>query len=81
MHLIKCSPAGWESWDVDRQALIRDRMPIIVDDDLRFKDAPGVLRPAMAGNHWLRELPLNGAPATPPAPRCGPGNTSSARVV
>ncbi|MFI0219977.1 hypothetical protein [Streptomyces lydicus] len=38
-------------------------MPIIVDDDLRFEDAAGVPRPAMVGNHYLRELPLNGAPA------------------
>lgn len=63
MHLINFSSRGWESWDLDRQPLIRDRMPIIVDDDLRFEDAPGVPRPAMVGNHYLRELPLNGAPA------------------
>lgn len=60
MHLINFSSRGWESWDLDRQPLIRDRMPIIVDDDLRFEDAPGVPRPAMVGNHYLRELPLNG---------------------
>lgn len=63
MHLINFSARGWESWDLDRQPLIRDRMPVIVDDDLRFEDAPGVPRPAMVANWWLRELPLDGAPA------------------
>ncbi|MFP3119882.1 hypothetical protein [Streptomyces sp. Iso 434] len=55
-------PVGWETWDVDQQPLIRDRMPIIVDDDLRFEDAPSAPRSAMVENYWLRELPLNGAP-------------------
>ncbi|MDO0938933.1 hypothetical protein QQY66_47165 [Streptomyces sp. DG2A-72] len=50
MHLINFSARGWESWDLDRQPLIRDRMPILVDDDLRFEDAPGVPRPAAVGN-------------------------------
>ncbi|MFD5030007.1 hypothetical protein ACFWM0_06210 [Streptomyces sp. NPDC058405] len=63
MHLINYSRVGWESWDVERQPLIPERMPILLDDDLRFEDAPGVLRPTTVGNRWLRELPLNGAPA------------------
>src|SRR5882757_7263658 len=63
MHLINYTRVGWESWDVERQSLIPERMPILLDDDLSFEDAPGVLRPAMVGNRWLRELPLNGAPA------------------
>lgn len=63
MHLINFSARGWESWDLDRQPLVRERMPIIVDDDLRFEDAPGIPRPAMVANRWLWELPLDGAPA------------------
>lgn len=57
MHLINYSRVGWESWDVERQPFIRERMPLLLDDDLRFEDAPGVLRPATVGNRWLRELP------------------------
>ncbi|MEV8329164.1 hypothetical protein OG275_34485 [Streptomyces niveus] len=76
MHLINFSSRGWESWDLDRQPLIRDRMPIIVDDDLRFEDAPGVPRPAMVGNHYLRELPLNGG-----LRQCGHGGTPRARCA
>ncbi|TSB26604.1 site-specific integrase [Streptomyces benahoarensis] len=63
MQLINFSAAGWESWDVSRQPLIRDRMPVLVDDDLRFEDSPGAPRPALVANRWLRELPMNGAPA------------------
>jgi integrase len=64
MQLIGFSATGWESWDVAQQPLIRDRMPVLIDDDLRFEDAPGVPRPTVFVNRWLRELPLNGAPAT-----------------
>lgn len=63
MHLISYSAAGWESWGLAHQPLIRDRMPILIDDDLRFEDPGGVPRPTMVVNRWLRSLPLNGAPA------------------
>lgn len=63
MLLIDFSPRGWESWDVERQPLIREGMPVLVDDDLRFEDGPGNPRPAVVVNRWLRELPVNGAPA------------------
>ncbi|MCX5357280.1 hypothetical protein OG864_00590 [Streptomyces sp. NBC_00124] len=63
MQMISFSAVGWESWDVSRQPLIRDRMPVLVDDDLCFEDSPGVPRPALIANRWLRELPMNGAPA------------------
>ena len=39
-----------------------DRMPVLVDDDLRFDDGGGP-RPAVAVNRWLRELPSSGAPS------------------
>jgi len=37
-------------------------MPVLVDDDLRFEDDDGV-RPSVAVNRWLRELPSSGCPA------------------
>lgn len=37
-------------------------MPVLVDDDLLFEDGNGV-RPVVAVNQWLRELPCSGAPA------------------
>lgn len=57
------SSAGWDSWDVGGRPLIPERMPVLVDDDLRFEDGPGAPRPAVAVNRWLRELPACGAPA------------------
>lgn len=63
MILSFFSSQGWESWEVERRPLIPERMPVLVDDDLRFEDAPGVLRPAVAVNRWLRELPASGAPS------------------
>nr|WP_300013756.1 hypothetical protein [Pseudonocardia sp.] len=63
MLLIDFSPRGWESWDVGRRPLIREGMPVLVDDDLRFEDGPAHPRPAVVVNRWLRELPVNGAPA------------------
>jgi integrase len=54
---------GWESWDVERRPLIPERMPVLVDDDLRFEDSPGAPRPTVAVNRWLRELPASGAPS------------------
>ena len=54
---------GWESWDVKHRPLIPERMPVWIDDDLRFEDGPGAPRPTVAVNRWLRELPASGAPA------------------
>lgn len=54
---------GWESWDVGPRPLIPERMPVLVDEDLRFEDGPGAPRPTVAVNRWLRELPASGAPA------------------
>lgn len=54
---------GWESWDVERRPLIPERMPVLVDEDLRFEDGPGAPRPTVIVNRWLRELPASGAPA------------------
>lgn len=62
MQLTFFSSAGWESWDVEASPAIPDRMPVLVDDDLRFDDG-SVPRPAAAVNRWLRELPSSGAPA------------------
>ncbi|MET9544234.1 site-specific integrase [Streptomyces sp. NPDC006627] len=63
MQMISFSSAGWESWDLARQPLIRERMPVLFDDDLLFEDGPGAPRPATVGNWYLRELPVNGSPA------------------
>ncbi len=57
------SSRGWESWDVTHRPLIPERMPVLLDDDLRFEDGPGASRPTVAVNQWLRELPVSGAPA------------------
>ena len=62
MQLTFFSSVGWESWDVEARPAIPDRMPVLVDDDLRFEDDGGP-RPAVAVNRWLRELPSSGAPA------------------
>ncbi|WP_205328661.1 site-specific integrase [Glycomyces sp. YM15] len=56
------SRSGWEDWEVSRQPLIREKMPVLVDDDLRFED-DGVPRATVAMNRWLRELPISGAPS------------------
>ncbi|WP_205327620.1 site-specific integrase [Glycomyces sp. YM15] len=56
------SRAGWEDWDVGRQPLIGEKMPVLIDDDLKFED-DGVPRATVAMNRWLRELPISGAPA------------------
>lgn len=42
--------------------LLREQMPLLVDEDLRFEDATGV-RPVVVMNRWLRELPVSGAPS------------------
>lgn len=58
------SSRGWESWDVTHRPLIPERMPVLLDDDLRFEDGPGAPRLTVAVNQWLRELPVSGAPAS-----------------
>ena len=63
MILSFFSAQGWESWNVERRPLIPQRMPVLVDEDLRFEDDPGAPRPTVAVNGWLRELPASGAPA------------------
>ncbi|MEH0513421.1 site-specific integrase [Streptomyces sp. B21-079] len=62
MHLIFFSRDGWEGWGLPRVPLVREKMPILIDDDLLFEDA-GVPRPTVAVNLWLQNLPLDGAPA------------------
>ena len=57
------SSRGWESWDLSSRPLIPERMPVLVDDDLRFEDAATALRPTTVVNRWLRELPASGCPA------------------
>lgn len=57
------SSVGWESWELGRKPLIREGMPVLIDEDLRFEDEAGTPRPTVAVNLWLRELPVNGAPA------------------
>lgn len=62
MHKVSFSSAGWESWGLEQQPLIREGMPVLIDDDLVFEDA-GCERPAAVANRWLQELPVSGAPA------------------
>jgi site-specific recombinase XerD len=57
------SSRGWESWALERPPLIPERMPVLIDDDLRFEDGPAAPRPSTVVNGWLRELPSSGAPA------------------
>ena len=63
MILSFFSSRGWESWDVGHRPLLPERMPVLIDDDLRFEDGPGAPRPATVANRWLRELPSSGCPA------------------
>jgi site-specific recombinase XerD len=68
------SSQGWSSWDVAHRPLIPERMPVLIDDDLRFESGPGAPRPVIVVNEWLRGLPASGCPA--------PGSWASyARVV
>jgi hypothetical protein len=62
MILFSFSRQGWESWDVGACPVIREGMPVLVDDDLLFSDA-GTARATVAVNRWLRELPVSGGPA------------------
>ncbi|HEY8700980.1 MAG TPA: site-specific integrase [Arthrobacter sp.] len=62
MILHSFSSVGWEGWGLSGRPLIRDAMPVLVDDDLCLEDADGP-RPTVAMNRWLRELPVSGAPS------------------
>ena len=57
------SSRGWQSWGLEHPPLIPERMPVVIDDDLRFEDGPAAPRPATVVNRWLRDLPSSGAPA------------------
>jgi len=57
------SSRGWESWELERRPLLPERMPVLIDDDLRLEDGPGAPRPATVVNRWLRGLPSSGCPA------------------
>jgi len=57
MILTTFSASGWQSWNLQRKPLIREGMPVLIDDDLRFEDDDGTQRPAVAVNRWLQELP------------------------
>lgn len=63
MILSFFSSTGWRSWDLEHRPLIPERMPVLVDDDLRFEDGPAAPRAAAVVNRWLRELPASGAPS------------------
>lgn len=56
------SPTGWKNWGLLSRPLIRDGMPVLIDEDLRFEDENGP-RPTVAMNRWLQELPVTGAPS------------------
>jgi hypothetical protein len=63
MMLSLFSSRGWESWHVTSRPLILERMPVLVDDDLRFEDGAVAPRPTTVVNRWLRELAASGCPA------------------
>ena len=63
MILSFFSSRGWESWDLEHRPLLPERMPVLIDDDLRLEDGPGAPRPAAVVNRWLRGLPSSGCPA------------------
>ncbi|MEV1172127.1 hypothetical protein [Nonomuraea sp. NPDC049784] len=62
MLLVPFASEGWESWDLERAPLIREGMPVLIDEDLVLEEN-GRIRPAVLANRWLRELPVSGAPA------------------
>lgn len=62
MLLVEFSAQGWESWDVGHRPIIREGMPVLIDDDLLLQDN-GAMRASTFVNRWLRQLPVNGAPA------------------
>ncbi len=63
MILSFFSSRGCESWNAEYRPVIPERMPVLIDDDLRFEDGAAAPRPAVAVNRWLRSLPSSGCPA------------------
>lgn len=63
MILSFFSSRGYESWGIEHRPLIPERMPVLIDNDLRFDDGPGDPRPTVVVNRWLRGLPSGGCPA------------------
>lgn len=61
--LIYFLSRGWRQWDVGREPLIRDGMPIPIDGDLRLEDGDHGPRATVVANRWLRKLPVSGAPS------------------
>ncbi|GGV54702.1 site-specific integrase [Streptomyces spectabilis] len=62
MELVFFKAEGWESWGLEHKPVIPDGMPVLIDSDLCFEDAPASPRPLVAANRWLRELPSSGCP-------------------
>ncbi|MBH1934970.1 site-specific integrase [Streptomyces sp. AV19] len=62
MFMTYFSPTGWESWGLSSQPTVPERMPVLIDEDLRFEDAAGP-RTTTVLNQWLQELPALGCPA------------------
>ncbi|MFE5767657.1 hypothetical protein ACFQ7O_04780 [Streptomyces sp. NPDC056485] len=56
------SSEGWQSWGLDGEPLIPERMPVLFDGDFLFEDEGGP-RAVRAVNAWLRTLPSSGAPS------------------
>ncbi|MEU2847165.1 hypothetical protein ABZ665_22065 [Streptomyces sp. NPDC007049] len=54
--LVHFSSEGGQSWGLGGQPLIPERMPVLIDDDLRFEDRYGP-RATRVVNTWLRTLP------------------------
>ncbi len=53
MILHYFSSAGWQEWGLPERPLIREAMPVLIDEDLRFEDAAGP-RPAARAGSGLR---------------------------
>jgi hypothetical protein len=49
------SSCGWQEWDVERQPLVPEGMPALVDDDLLFEDSPAAPRATTVVNRRLRD--------------------------
>lgn len=62
VRLTFFSSVGWETWRLASRPLIPELMPVLVDEDLRFADGRGP-RPCAVVNRWLRDRPVDGAPA------------------
>ncbi|MFS8099009.1 hypothetical protein LFM09_17935 [Lentzea alba] len=45
MHVIFFRSDGWRSWDVEFEPVVREGVPVLIDDDLPFEDEPGRPRP------------------------------------